>query len=151
MLLLARHKKRWKVVRQNLSGYGLSYFRYWKFGTAAPLKPENRASGTLKPSPAPGGGYPRVVILSWTPHRLRYKTDFWIAAFLTFSSDILKKFKSLMRHIRDIRFAVLYPYCTLRVSKCSDQNCALGAMSNFAKMRPGMTSRTKSYLPNQSS
>ena len=46
---------------------------------------------------------------------------------------------------------VIYPYCTLQVSKCSGQSCALDAMSNFAKMRPGMTSRTRSYLPNQRS
>ena len=44
---------------------------------------------------------------------------------------------------------VLYLYCTLQVLKCSGQSCALGAMSNFAKMRPDMTSRTRSYLTNQ--
>ena len=30
---------------------------------------------------------------------------------------------------------VLYPYCKPQFSKCSGQSCALGAMSNFAKMR----------------
>ena len=44
-----------------------------------------------------------------------------------------------------------YPYCTLQVFKCSDQRCALGAMSNFAKMRPDMTSRSGSSLTNQRS
>ena len=45
----------------------------------------------------------------------------------------------------------LYPYCSLQVSKCSCQSCAVGAMSNLANMRPDMTSRTRSYLTNQRS
>ena len=56
-----------------------------------------------------------------------------------------------MTNPRYIICRVVYPYCTLQVSKCSGQSCALGAMSNFAKIRPDMTSKTRSYLTNQRS
>ena len=39
----------------------------------------------------------------------------------------------------------------MQVSKCLGQSCALSVMSNFAKIRPDMTSKTRSYLSNQRS